>query len=155
MKVKLIGSCSHCSDLVSYHWSLTRDDGRAVTLDYTTTRTGNSRSNLVLKQGTLEDNHAYTFLLNITSISASEDGTASTHSTSGYSKLTLNPICPPSQGQCSICVVSGQWNNVDSANYVADEYYVPLPCQPVTNNSGSNVIVSLVDVIQVRVTSLS
>ena len=113
-----------------------------VDLNASTTRTGKGKSNLVIKRNVLDDNHAYTFLLNISSAITNASET-------GYSKLTLNPLCSPTVEFCSLCIVS-----FTSVTKTGLDGNTLLPCNPVyTNTSYKKAIVALRDFVQVSLNS--
>ena len=77
----------------SYHWEVTRDDGLELVLDGNTTRTGNNKPSLSIKQGVLVDGHSYQFSLNVTS---------DLFNSWGFAMMELEAGQPPSDGTCEL-----------------------------------------------------
>ena len=89
--IKLLGKCLNCDDNIKIQWSVRHQNGQQIVLDNSTTKTGASNNNLVLRRGVLMDKSSYDFLLNISS---------PVTGLWGYAKMTLNPSSPPSNGTC-------------------------------------------------------
>ena len=98
--IKLAGGCRDCGVLTlhQYHWEAVRDDGVPLVLDGNTTRTGNNKPSLSIKQGVLADGHSYKFSLNVSDY----------YNGWGYAMMELRAGKPPSDGTCELILpVSG------------------------------------------------
>ena len=92
--IKLVGGCSNCGLFSThYYWNAERDDGTPLLLDANTTRTGNKKPSLSIRQGILTDGHSYRFSLNITS---------DLFKSWGFAMIELEAGKPPSGGQCEL-----------------------------------------------------
>lgn len=72
-------------------WAAHSFKNESLILDKTTTSTGDTGMNLVLRQGALRDGEGYTFTLHITDLTTGEEGFAS---------IDLLPNQPPVGGSC-------------------------------------------------------
>ncbi|CAH2307448.1 polycystin-1 [Pelobates cultripes] len=92
--VYLEGSCSNClDDSRSGRWTAQSFGNKSLTLDLSTTTTGDREMNLVLRQGALKDGEGYTFTLHVSDPTMEEEGFAS---------IDLLPNRPPFGGSCRI-----------------------------------------------------
>ena len=125
--VKLLGTCENCcvecDDPVYYEWSVEDEQGRKFPLDETTTTTGNNRSSLVISRYSFNDNHNYTFRLEIHTKSRQFD-------THGDSSLILYASNPPSGGVCKW--IAGE------EPIIALETMLHVTCTDWEDNSGSS-----------------
>uniref|UniRef100_H3B277 Polycystin 1, transient receptor potential channel interacting n=1 Tax=Latimeria chalumnae TaxID=7897 RepID=H3B277_LATCH len=91
--VTLSGQCRNCNDKTLYKWTSHSSDGKPLILDSTTTSTGDSNRDLVVRQGVLKDGVNYTFTLTATYPMRRQWG---------LSSITLAPNKPPQDGVCTI-----------------------------------------------------
>ncbi|KAL2299111.1 hypothetical protein Nmel_014727 [Mimus melanotis] len=92
--VYLEGTCQNChNDSKLGRWAAHSFKNKSLILDKTTTSTGDTGMNLVLRQGALRDGEGYTFTLHITDLTTGEEGFAS---------IDLLPNQPPVGGNCSL-----------------------------------------------------
>ncbi|KAM7038825.1 polycystin-1 [Acridotheres tristis] len=92
--VYLEGTCQNChNDFKLGRWAAHSFKNKSLILDKTTTSTGDTGMNLVLRQGALRDGEGYTFTLHITDLTTGEEGFAS---------IDLLPNQPPVGGNCSL-----------------------------------------------------
>ncbi|NXM65438.1 PKD1 protein, partial [Serilophus lunatus] len=92
--VYLEGTCQNChNDSKLGRWAAHSFKNKSLILDKTTTSTGDTGMNLVLRQGALKDGEGYTFTLHITDLTTGEEGFAS---------IDLLPNQPPVGGACSL-----------------------------------------------------
>uniref|UniRef100_H3A3K9 Polycystin 1, transient receptor potential channel interacting n=1 Tax=Latimeria chalumnae TaxID=7897 RepID=H3A3K9_LATCH len=92
--VYLAGTCINCQDSSPHGlWTAQSLNNKTLALDTTTTSTGNTGMNLVLRQGVLSDGDGYIFSLNVTDPSLDNEGFAS---------IALLPNNPPAGGLCWI-----------------------------------------------------
>ncbi|XP_064529477.1 polycystin-1 isoform X2 [Pseudopipra pipra] len=90
--VYLEGTCQNChNDSKLGRWAAHSFKNRSLILDKTTTSTGDTGMNLVLRPGALKDGEGYTFTLHITDLTTGEEGFAS---------IDLLPNQPPTGGEC-------------------------------------------------------
>ncbi|XP_078520977.1 polycystin-1 [Lissotriton helveticus] len=90
----LEGSCRNCQgDASTGRWTAQSFNNKSFPLDNSTTTTGNTGMNLVLRQGFLKDGEGYTFTLHVNDPSMDEEG---------YASIDLLPNSPPAGGQCII-----------------------------------------------------
>ncbi|NWY67558.1 PKD1 protein, partial [Erithacus rubecula] len=90
--VYLEGTCQNChNDSKHGRWAAHSFKNESLILDKTTTSTGDTGMNLVLRQGALRDGEGYTFTLHITDPTTGEEGFAS---------IDLLPNQPPVGGSC-------------------------------------------------------
>ncbi|XP_061456021.1 polycystin-1 isoform X2 [Rhineura floridana] len=90
--VYLEGTCLNCQNNSKLgKWSAHSFKNKPLALDKTTTSTGNTGMNLVLRPGALKDGEGYTFTLHITDLATGEEGFAS---------IDLFPNQPPFGGSC-------------------------------------------------------
>ena len=94
--IKLMGCCTNCKGggRVSYSWKVVRDDGLEEQLSSATSTTGSEQSSLVIKQGSLNSDHAFTFQLTVND--------ADHFGREGYAELRMMPNQPPSGGRCYV-----------------------------------------------------
>uniref|UniRef100_A0A8C3V3F9 Polycystin 1, transient receptor potential channel interacting n=1 Tax=Catharus ustulatus TaxID=91951 RepID=A0A8C3V3F9_CATUS len=92
--VYLEGTCQNChNDSKLGRWAAHSFKNKSLILDKTTTSTGDTGMNLVLRQGALRDGEGYTFTLHITDLTTGEEGFAS---------IDLLPNQPPVGGSCRL-----------------------------------------------------
>ncbi|NXE94079.1 PKD1 protein, partial [Menura novaehollandiae] len=92
--VYLEGTCQNChNDSKLGRWAAHSFKNETLILDKTTTSTGDTGMNLVLRQGALRDGEGYTFTLHITDLTTGEEGFAS---------IDLLPNQPPEGGSCHL-----------------------------------------------------
>ncbi|NXP60074.1 PKD1 protein, partial [Chloropsis cyanopogon] len=92
--VYLEGTCQNChNDSKLGRWAAHSFKNKSLILDKTTTSTGDTGMNLVLRQGALRDGEGYTFTLHITDLTTGEEGFAS---------IDLLPNQPPKGGSCEL-----------------------------------------------------
>ncbi|NXQ36582.1 PKD1 protein, partial [Alaudala cheleensis] len=92
--VYLEGTCQNChNDSKLGRWAAHSFKNKSLILDKTTTSTGDTGMNLVLRQGALRDGEGYTFTLHITDLTTGEEGFAS---------IDLLPNQPPTGGSCRL-----------------------------------------------------
>ncbi|NXC32026.1 PKD1 protein, partial [Campylorhamphus procurvoides] len=92
--VYLEGTCQNChNDSKLGRWAAHSFKNKSLILDKTTTSTGDTGMNLVLRQGALKDGEGYTFTLHITDLTTGEEGFAS---------IDLLPNQPPVGGSCHL-----------------------------------------------------
>ncbi|NXP21864.1 PKD1 protein, partial [Scytalopus superciliaris] len=92
--VYLEGTCQNChNDSKLGRWAAHSFKNKSLILDKTTTSTGDTGMNLVLRQGALKDGEGYTFTLHITDLTTGEEGFAS---------IDLLPNQPPVGGSCRL-----------------------------------------------------
>ncbi|XP_053131913.1 polycystin-1 isoform X2 [Hemicordylus capensis] len=106
--VYLEGACLNCRNssnlgmtklsLVSpppfvQRWAAHSFKNESLTLNGSTTSTGDTEMNLVLRQGALQDGEGYTFTLHITDLATGEEG---------YASIDLFPNQPPFGGSCRL-----------------------------------------------------
>ncbi|NXQ21770.1 PKD1 protein, partial [Peucedramus taeniatus] len=92
--VYLEGTCQNChNDSKLGRWAAHSFKNESLVLDKTTTSTGDTGMNLVLRQGALRDGEGYTFTLHITDLTTGEEGFAS---------IDLLPNQPPVGGSCQL-----------------------------------------------------
>ncbi|KAM6379160.1 polycystin-1 isoform 1-T1 [Pluvialis apricaria] len=92
--IYLEGTCQNChNDSKLGRWAAHSFKNKSLILDKTTTSTGNTGMNLVLRQGALKDGEGYTFTLHITDLTTGEEGFAS---------IDLLPNQPPVGGSCRL-----------------------------------------------------
>ncbi|NWR90348.1 PKD1 protein, partial [Furnarius figulus] len=92
--VYLEGTCQNChNDSKLGRWAAHSFKNKSLILDKTTTSTGDTGMNLVLRQGALKDGEGYTFTLHITDLTTGEEGFAS---------IDLLPNQPPTGGSCEL-----------------------------------------------------
>ncbi|NWZ45627.1 PKD1 protein, partial [Brachypodius atriceps] len=92
--VYLEGTCQNChNDSKLGRWAAHSFKNKSLVLDKTTTSTGDTGMNLVLRQGALKDGEGYTFTLHITDLTTGEEGFAS---------IDLLPNQPPVGGSCRL-----------------------------------------------------
>ncbi|NWR05966.1 PKD1 protein, partial [Paradoxornis webbianus] len=92
--VYLEGTCQNChNDSKLGRWAAHSFKNKSLVLDKTTTSTGDTGMNLVLRQGALRDGEGYTFTLHITDLTTGEEGFAS---------IDLLPNQPPVGGSCRL-----------------------------------------------------
>ncbi|XP_027753038.1 polycystin-1 isoform X2 [Empidonax traillii] len=92
--VYLEGTCQNChNDSKLGRWAAHSFKNKSLVLDKTTTSTGDTGMNLVLRPGALKDGEGYTFTLHITDLTTGEEGFAS---------IDLLPNQPPVGGRCSL-----------------------------------------------------
>ncbi|NWX27466.1 PKD1 protein, partial [Notiomystis cincta] len=92
--VYLEGTCQNChNDSKLGRWAAHSFKNKSLILDKTTTSTGDTGMNLVLRQGALRDGEGYTFTLHITDLTTGEEGFAS---------IDLLPNQPPQGGSCRL-----------------------------------------------------
>ncbi|KAF4792010.1 Polycystin-1 [Turdus rufiventris] len=92
--VYLEGTCQNChNDSKLGRWAAHSFKNKSLILDKTTTSTGDTGMNLVLRQGALRDGEGYTFTLHITDLTTGEEGFAS---------IDLLPNQPPMGGSCRL-----------------------------------------------------
>ncbi|NWU09198.1 PKD1 protein, partial [Cephalopterus ornatus] len=90
--VYLEGTCQNChNDSKLGRWAAHSFKNKSLILDRTTTSTGDTGMNLVLRPGALKDGEGYTFTLHITDLTTGEEGFAS---------IDLLPNQPPVGGKC-------------------------------------------------------
>ncbi|XP_041085447.1 polycystin-1 isoform X3 [Polyodon spathula] len=91
--VYLAGTCNNCQDNNSHsgRWRAQNSKNESLVLDVTTTSTGSTGMNLVVRQGILKDGDAYTFSLHVTDPFMENEGFAS---------IELRPNLPPAGGFC-------------------------------------------------------
>ncbi|NWR32999.1 PKD1 protein, partial [Tachuris rubrigastra] len=90
--VYLEGTCQNCHDDSKLgRWAAHSFKNKSLILDKTTTSTGDTGMNLVLRPGALKDGEGYTFTLHITDLTTGEEGFAS---------IDLLPNQPPVGGKC-------------------------------------------------------
>ncbi|XP_041364412.1 polycystin-1-like [Gigantopelta aegis] len=118
-QVVLSGRCTNCLSNIRYRWQV-EADGIQVPLDETTTTTGGSNINLVVRPNVLGVADTYTFSLNVTSSGFSGEGNAI---------LSLESNKPPSGGSC---VIGG------AAPVVSLESPVDVSCSGWTDDSGGH-----------------
>ncbi|XP_062602087.1 polycystin-1-like isoform X2 [Saccostrea cucullata] len=96
----LEGSCSNCASASSVTYTWTAEYGTStLTLDSTTTSTGNDKINLVVKASQLPAASVYKFKLQIQKV---DSGTTTT----GYGQIELDGNTAPSGGSCSLSPAS-------------------------------------------------
>uniref|UniRef100_A0A452IQ37 Uncharacterized protein n=1 Tax=Gopherus agassizii TaxID=38772 RepID=A0A452IQ37_9SAUR len=92
--VYLEGTCRNCqNDSKLGRWAAHSFKNKSLVLDKTTTSTGNTGMNLVLRPGALKDGEGYTFTLHITDLTTGEEG---------YASIDLLPNRPPIGGLCQL-----------------------------------------------------
>uniref|UniRef100_A0A8D2QA56 Polycystin 1, transient receptor potential channel interacting n=1 Tax=Zonotrichia albicollis TaxID=44394 RepID=A0A8D2QA56_ZONAL len=92
--VYLEGTCQNChNDSKLGRWAAHSFKNKSLILDRTTTSTGDTGMNLVLRPGALRDGEGYTFTLHITDLTTGEEGFAS---------IDLLPNQPPVGGSCRL-----------------------------------------------------
>uniref|UniRef100_H0Z7Q1 Polycystin 1, transient receptor potential channel interacting n=1 Tax=Taeniopygia guttata TaxID=59729 RepID=H0Z7Q1_TAEGU len=92
--VYLEGTCQNChNDSKLGRWAAHSFKNKSLILDKTTTSTGDTGMNLVLRPGALRDGEGYTFTLHITDLTTGEEGFAS---------IDLLPNQPPVGGSCRL-----------------------------------------------------
>ncbi|EMP36912.1 Polycystin-1 [Chelonia mydas] len=92
--VYLEGTCRNCqNDSKLGRWAAHSFKNKSLILDKTTTSTGNTGMNLVLRPGALKDGEGYTFTLHITDLTTGEEG---------YASIDLLPNRPPIGGLCQL-----------------------------------------------------
>ncbi|XP_074867229.1 polycystin-1 isoform X3 [Carettochelys insculpta] len=92
--VYLEGTCRNCqNDSKLGRWAAHSFKNKSLILDKTTTSTGNTGMNLVLRPGALKDGEGYTFTLHITDLTTGEEG---------YASMDLLPNRPPIGGVCQL-----------------------------------------------------
>ncbi|NWU79791.1 PKD1 protein, partial [Onychorhynchus coronatus] len=92
--VYLEGTCQNChNDSKLGRWAAHSFKNKSLILDKTTTSTGDTGMNLVLRPGALKDGEGYTFTLHITDLTTGEEGFAS---------IDLLPNQPPVGGHCCL-----------------------------------------------------
>ncbi|XP_041257327.1 polycystin-1 isoform X1 [Onychostruthus taczanowskii] len=92
--VYLEGTCQNChNDSKLGRWAAHSFKNKSLVLDRTTTSTGDTGMNLVLRPGALRDGEGYTFTLHITDLTTGEEGFAS---------IDLLPNQPPVGGSCRL-----------------------------------------------------
>ncbi|MGH0137686.1 UNVERIFIED_CONTAM: hypothetical protein FKN15_021799 [Acipenser sinensis] len=93
--VYLAGTCNNCQDNNSHsgRWRAQNSKNESLVLDVTTTSTGSTGMNLVVRQGILKDGDAYTFSLHVTDPLMENEGFAS---------IELRPNLPPAGGSCVV-----------------------------------------------------
>ncbi|NWW22043.1 PKD1 protein, partial [Falcunculus frontatus] len=97
--VYLEGTCQNChNDSKLGRWAAHSFKNKSLILDKTTTSTGDTGMNLVLRQGALRDGEGYTFTLHITDLTTGEEGFAS---------IDLLPNQPPVGGSCRLSPPKG------------------------------------------------
>ncbi|NXU35698.1 PKD1 protein, partial [Drymodes brunneopygia] len=97
--VYLEGTCQNChNDSKLGRWAAHSFNNKSLILDKTTTSTGDTGMNLVLRQGALRDGEGYTFTLHITDLTTGEEGFAS---------IDLLPNQPPVGGTCRLSPPQG------------------------------------------------
>lgn len=74
-------------------WRAQNSKNESLVLDVTTTSTGSTGMNLVVRQGILKDGDAYTFSLHVTDPLMENEGFAS---------IELRPNLPPAGGSCVV-----------------------------------------------------
>ncbi|XP_066432663.1 polycystin-1 isoform X1 [Eleutherodactylus coqui] len=90
--VYLEGSCTNCQDEAwSGRWTAQSFSNKTLTLNASTTTTGDRELNLVLRQGVLKDGEGYKFTLHVSDPTMEKEGFAS---------IDLLPNSPPSGGTC-------------------------------------------------------
>uniref|UniRef100_A0A8C0HAA9 Polycystin 1, transient receptor potential channel interacting n=1 Tax=Chelonoidis abingdonii TaxID=106734 RepID=A0A8C0HAA9_CHEAB len=92
--VYLEGTCRNCqNDSKLGRWAAHSFKNKSLVLDKTTTSTGYTGMNLVLRPGALKDGEGYTFTLHITDLTTGEEG---------YASIDLLPNRPPIGGLCQL-----------------------------------------------------
>uniref|UniRef100_K7FII1 Polycystin 1, transient receptor potential channel interacting n=1 Tax=Pelodiscus sinensis TaxID=13735 RepID=K7FII1_PELSI len=92
--VYLEGTCRNCrNDSKLGRWAAHSFKNKSLVLDKTTTSTGNTGMNLVLRPGALKDGEGYTFTLHVTDLTIGEEG---------YASMDLLPNRPPVGGVCQL-----------------------------------------------------
>ncbi|XP_066496885.1 polycystin-1 isoform X2 [Tiliqua scincoides] len=95
--VYLEGTCLNCQNNSKLgRWAAHSFKNKSLVLNKTTTSTGNTGMNLVLRPGALKDGEGYTFTLHITDLATGEEG---------YASIDLFPNQPPFGGTCQLSPV--------------------------------------------------
>lgn len=81
---------------LAQRWAAQSFKNKSLVLDKTTTSTGSTGMNLVLRPGALKDGEGYTFTLHITDLATGEEG---------YASIDLLPNQPPFGGTCQLSPV--------------------------------------------------
>ncbi|XP_072838441.2 polycystin-1 [Pogona vitticeps] len=90
--VYLEGSCPNCQNNSKLgRWAAHSFKNKPLVLDKSTTSTGDTGMNLVLRPWALKDGEGYTFTLHITDLATGEEG---------YASMDLFPNQPPFGGSC-------------------------------------------------------
>ena len=118
-QVALSSSCSNCLSNTQYRWQV-ESDRVQIPLDETTTTTGDSNINLVIRPNVLGNAATYTFSLTVTSSDLSSDGNAI---------LRLDSNKPPYGGSCDI-------GGADPV--ISLESQVSVSCSGWTDDSGGH-----------------
>lgn len=90
--VKVKGVCSNCQGPVSYKWRIRAKDGEYITINESTSTTGDTKSNFVIKQGVLNGRYGYDVELVVKNPQKFDEV--------GVSSLLLHPNEPPTGGTC-------------------------------------------------------
>ncbi|XP_043944837.1 polycystin-1 [Protopterus annectens] len=92
--VYLAGSCRNCkSSSYKWHWTAQNFKNQSLVLNMSSTTTGNSGMNLVMRQNVLADREGYMFGLRVFDPVMDAEG---------YASMSLQPNSPPSGGACWI-----------------------------------------------------